>query len=997
MLFFSTYCLSQAINGTVATEDGPIPGVNIINLNTGDGTMTDFDGNFILENLSMGDEIEFSFIGFKTEKIIFDGQTDVNISLVLTSENLDEVILTGYGSQTKRKLTSSVSKIEGDDLANTALPTIDAALQGRAAGVQITQGSALSGAATKIRIRGANSAVASSDPLFVVDGIVVESGGFLDNTGVGEFMVTGGGSNVLQSLNPNDIQSIEVLKDASATAIYGARGSSGVILITTKSGRSGKTQIDLTIDTGTSDLTRKLDMANTDEYLTLAQEAWYNDGNDPTKFWADSGILTNGLTRAEALQNNTDWQEVALRKGKSYRGNISASGGDEKTKFFISGSFLDENSIYEGNEYLKITTRTNLTHKLSDKFEIGTFMTYSYVDNSPVSNQNGLGRANSLLPIYPVYNEDGTYFDIQNNVLANIRLMDYNDKSRNFLSNWFINYDISENLNFRTEFGINSLDSVTETYRDALIDANGIARATSINTSRNSWNLKSQINYNKSFGKHNLDILAAVDVQKNRRIRSNVIGIGYSNSSQRTPIDAGQTDIGYSEQAYSFLSFLSRINYDFDGKYLLSFTIRRDGSSRFGVNNQYGTFPAASIGYNLSDEIFFKPLKEFINYFKIRASYGISGNAEIGNYLNESQYETVQYDGNVGLQLSNIADDKLSWETTTQTNLGLSFELLNGKIRGDLDYYDKVTDDLLLSLPVSSQVGLSGTSYTTNVGQITNEGLEISVGATIVDQNDFTWDAQLNFAKSRNEVTDIGGDADFITIEGFANTTIYKGYPIGITNIPVWHGVDPATGQDIYETPGGELLNRDEGIAQYGSLQNFFGAIQQLFGNPWPDFTGGFNSQINYKNWFLSTLFTFSVGQNFIASGQTVLSKYAFTSNNNFLRHMLGRWRNPGDITRVAQANRDPINYSRTSEFSSDVDYLRMRDLTIGYRFDLNSNTLRGLDVYLKLTNYLTFTNAQPWMYDPENIPSAGNTNIMDYWKQKPQAKSINVGVNFKF
>ena len=264
MLFISTYCLSQAINGTVATEDGPIPGVNIINLNTGDGTMTDFDGNFILENLSMGDEIEFSFIGFKTEKIIFDGQTDVNISLVLTSENLDEVILTGYGSQTKRKLTSSVSKIEGDDLANTALPTIDAALQGRAAGVQITQGSALSGAATKIRIRGANSAVASSDPLFVVDGIVVESGGFLDNTGVGEFMVTDGGSNVLQSLNPNDIQSIEVLKDASATAIYGARGSSGVILITTKSGRSGKTQIDLTIDTGTSDLTRKLDMANTD-------------------------------------------------------------------------------------------------------------------------------------------------------------------------------------------------------------------------------------------------------------------------------------------------------------------------------------------------------------------------------------------------------------------------------------------------------------------------------------------------------------------------------------------------------------------------------------------------------------------------------------------------------------------------------------------------------------------------------------------------------------
>ena len=996
MFFLGFNAFSQDVIGTVYSSGEPLPGVTVINLTTGKGTLTNFDGDYVLKKVSEGDEIEFSYLGFQSQKVVYSGQAELNVTLAESSEQLEEVIVTGYGTQIQKNLSSSISKVKSEDLENTALPSFEQAIQGRAAGVQVVSGSAMSGSPTKIRIRGTNSAVANSEPLYVIDGIIVESGSFMDSNGSVGFMDHGGG-NLLASINPNDIESLEILKDAAATAIYGARGSNGVVLITTKSGKSGDTQIDVTLDSGFSTITRKLDFVNSQEYLILAQEAWYNSGEDPTKFWANSGVLVNGLTKAQAMSTNTDWQDQALQQGKAYRANISASGGDEKTKFFISANFLDEESIFVGNEYLRLSARTNLDHKVNDKLRVGANVFYTHIDNSPVPIQNGIGKSNNNLPIHPVYNADGTYFNPTRNVRASIDMWDYNSKSRTFLANWYLNYEIVDGLSFRSEYGVNSFNNDDQQYIDAVIDSNGEAKAFTSQGSRNSWNFKNLLNYRNTFGGHRVDVLAGIESSRSSQRLSNITGIGFPNSTLKTPQDAATQEVFYNESAYSFLSIIGRVNYDYEGKYLLSVTARRDGSSRFGKNKRWGLFPAVSLGYNISEEPYFEGLKKTVNYLKLRASYGISGNAEIGNYAYESTYNQANYNGGNGITLSNIGDDELGWETSTQTNFGLSFEMFDGKLRGDVDYYDKLTSDMLLPYPVSVVSGL--TQVTTNLGEISNKGVEVMLGLSLINKADFTWDAEFTYAHNKNEVVSIGDNAEGIDIPGFGTTSIYVGKPIGIQTVPIWLGVDPATGQDIYQSKDGRALLADEAAAEAGSLNNFLNQNLVPYGNPFPDFTGGFSSRFTYKNWYLNTLWSFSVGQDFIASGENINSKYAFSSMNlTPLRNRLGRWRNPGDVTNVARLSTDPTIWTRTTEYVSDVDYLRMRDLTIGYRFDLEANSfIRGLELYAKFTNFLTITNAQPWMYDPENYVRDGNLNLLDKWKQVPQAKTVNVGVNLKF
>jgi TonB-linked SusC/RagA family outer membrane protein len=995
ILLISFNSFSQEIRGTVSADGEPLPGANVINTTSGSGTLSDFDGNFVLSGLSNGDEIEFSYLGFDSQTIIYSGQLQLNITLLESATELNEVIVTGYGSTIQKNLSSSVSKIRSEDLQNTALPSFEQAIQGRAAGVQIVTGSAMSGSQSKIRIRGANSALASSEPLFVIDGIIIETGAISDRSNSG-FFIDDGGGNLLSSINPNDIQSIEILKDAAATAIYGARGSSGVVLITTKSGASGETKIDVTIDTGISESTRKIDLVNGKEYLMLAQEAWYNSGEDPKLFWQNSGVLVDGLTQAQAQLTNTDWQDQALRQGVAYRANVSASGGDEKTRFFISGNFLEEESIFIGNEYLRLSTRTNLEHKINDDLTIGTKLFFTYIDSSPVPVQNGLGKSNQNLPVHPVFKGDGTYFNPLNNVRASLDSWENNSKSRTFLANWFLDYKLADGLSFRSEYGINSVNNNDNSYLDAIIDNNAEAKAFQGSGSRNSWNFKNLLNYRNKFGKHRLDILAGIESSKNTYQVSNIRGTGFSNSTLKTPQDAAVQESYFNQSAYTFLSILGRVNYDFDGKYLLSVTARRDGSSRFGRNKQWGLFPAVSLGYNISEEPFFDGLKKTVNYLKIRASYGISGNAEIGNYNYASTYSQANYNGANGITLANVGDDELGWESAYQTNLGLSLQMFDGKFRLDVDVYEKLTKDLLLPYPVSVVSGV--TSVTTNLGEIENKGIEAMVGVTILENDDFTWDAELTYAWNTNKVLNIGDNPEGIDIPGFGTTSIYIGMPIGIQTIPIWAGVDPASGQDMYQTLDGRNLTIAQGVKEFGSVSNFWNSNLVPFGNPYPDFTGGFSSRLTYKNWSVNTLWNFSVGQTYIASGEQIQGKFAYGSMNiTPLRSQLGRWRNPGDITRVAQVTTAPTTYGRTSEYVSEIDYLRMRDLTIAYRFNIDGSTLlKSVDLYAKFTNFLTFTNAPGSMYDPENYVRGGNLNLMDKWKQVPQAKTVNLGINIK-
>ena len=556
---------------------------------------------------------------------------------------------------------------------------------------------------------------------------------------------------------------------------------------------------------------------------------------------------------------------------------------------------------------------------------------------------------------------------------------------------------MADGLSFRSEYGINSVNNNDNSYLDAIIDNNAEAKAFQGSGSRNSWNFKNLLNYRNKFGKHRLDILAGIESSKNTYQVSNIRGTGFSNSTLKTPQDAAVQESYFNQSAYTFLSILGRVNYDFDGKYLLSVTARRDGSSRFGRNKQWGLFPAVSLGYNISEEPFFDGLKKTVNYLKIRASYGISGNAEIGNYNYASTYSQANYNGANGITLANVGDDELGWESAYQTNLGLSLQMFDGKFRLDVDVYEKLTKDLLLPYPVSVVSGV--TSVTTNLGEIENKGIEAMVGVTILENDDFTWDAELTYAWNTNKVLNIGDNPEGIDIPGFGTTSIYIGMPIGIQTIPIWAGVDPASGQDMYQTLDGRNLTIAQGVKEFGSVSNFWNSNLVPFGNPYPDFTGGFSSRLTYKNWSVNTLWNFSVGQTYIASGEQILGKFAYGSMNiTPLRSQLGRWRNPGDITRVAQVTTAPITYGRTSEYVSEIDYLRMRDLTIAYRFNIDGSALlKSVDLYAKFTNFLTFTNAPGSMYDPENYVRGGNLNLMDKWKQVPQAKTVNLGINIKF
>jgi len=987
------------VTGTVTNNGLPLPGANILVKGTTTGSQSDFNGKYTI-NAPKGATLVFSYIGFKTQEIVVGENLTIDVTLLEDAASLDVVVVVGYGTQIRKNLSSSISRIDVEDLNSINVQSFDAALQGMAAGVEVRSGSAIAGSAMKVRVRGTTSFSANSEPLYVIDGIPVESGEISTSQPgrtVGNFnLQLAHNTNVLASINPNDIESMEILKDASATAIYGSRGSNGVVLITTKKGKIGKTQVNVSISSGLSEATHKIDYLNNNEYITLAQEAWFNSGNDIDDFWQNSGVLVDGLTKEEALNTDTNWVDQMLRTGESVNYNISASGGSEKTRFYTSALLRDDKSIFIGNDYKQYSTRLNLDHTISDRFAIGTRMSLSHVDNKtvPIAWAGGTGTVQNMLPIWPVYKADGTYFNLtSNNPLASVKLREINLKSYQFFGSWFLTTDIVEGLTNRTEFGLNLLSNDDSHFRDGRTLFNGRSTAGAVIGSRKSWNFKNILNYRKDFNGHNVDVLAGFESQRfNGRVNT-VIGDDFSNPSLRRPSDAANVVGSFTENEYAFLSYISRVNYAYKNKYLLSASVRYDGSSRFAQDNRWGLFPAVSIGYNLSEEAYFAPLKKVFNYFKLRVSYGQSGNSEIGDYAYYGSFATDPYDGSSGISRNNIGDEKLGWETTTQLDIGLSFELLDGKIKGEFDYYDKLTSDLLMPYPASAFTGV--TSYTRNVGKIGNKGFEFSLSTTNIESNNFRWETTFNIALNKNEVLKLNDDLG----QGlFGSSGIYVGFPVGIIELVEWGGVDPSTGDDIYFDKDGQKLLYREIIDQYGRFGNFFRDNRRPMGNPWPKFTGGFGNKISWKNWYLNSFFTFNYGAEAIV-GEQKRSYGAFgRTKYNPTTNILDRWRSPGDITNVSRLTTENPIFQPSTRYLHKVDYIRMRDLTVGYAFNTEQGIFKRINLYAKLTNFLTFTNAPDFYWDPEfsgvvQNRSQNNIRTINNDKSAPQAKTMSLGL----
>jgi hypothetical protein len=510
------------------------------------------------------------------------------------------------------------------------------------------------------------------------------------------------------------------------------------------------------------------------------------------------------------------------------------------------------------------------------------------------------------------------------------------------------------------------------------------------------------INYKTRIGDHDFDVLLAQDAQTFSSSTNFVIGDTFINSTLNRPQDAAIINASYAESEYSFLSFIGRINHNWRNKYLVSLSIRADGSSRFSDGNKWGYFPAASVGWVLSDESFFS--SNTLNFVKLKASYGLVGNAEIGDYAFASTFNTLTYNGNTGLFLGNLGDDDLSWETTAQLNLGISWEAFNSRISGEIDYYEKITSDLLLPFPVSGMTGVG--SVTRNVGELSNKGLDLMINTLNIKKRDFSWETTLTFNYNENEVLSVGDNLNEqggLTVSGiFSSVSIFPGYPVGVTEAVEWMGVDPATGEDTYLNNEGQVLLFSEVIDQYGSFDEFWNQNRRPMGNPWPKYTGGVENKFTFKNFYGSVLFTFSTGQQFVDGYQKQLAQPFGGEKVNPGTNILDAWNAPGDNATQSRVTTNNVRWPESSEFIYDTDFLRLRDLTIGYRFPFPKWGLNNLNIYTQFINILTFTKAPDFFWDPEftgvvQSRTANNTGAGGAFKQTPQAKSIIFGISVDF
>jgi len=1010
----ATMAQDRVVSGKVTSaEDGSsMPGVNVVLKGTTAGTVTDTDGKYSLSVPVSGSTLVFSFIGLKTMEIAVGERSVVDVQLEADSKQLSEVVVVGYGSQIRQDLTGNIASVKGEVLSSMPVASFDQALQGQAAGVFVEAGNGKLGQGIKVRIRGASSVSASNEPLYVVDGVPITSQSLSSSTAA---------TNPLVDINSNDIESVEILKDASAAAIYGSRAANGVVLITTKRGNSGKTNFNIGYFTGVSSPTGHREWLNTAEFVELFTEA--NGGmtagltNRFNRYGAAPSTQPSGVPyESWAVPGapgyvDTDWEDQAFRDDAGIQQlDLSVNGGNEKTKFFISGGFTNQNGILVANSLDRINGRVNLDHQATEKLSLGISFSLSRTINTKLSDDNAFStpmQIVALSPMTPVIdprtglpsgaldNATGapnTNFPLYYNPLLNI---DYSTREtkvfRNFGSAYGA-YKILDNLTFRTEFGYDLVSQNEENWFGRETARN---QGTPNGSGYNAWTqvvnytTNNFLRYTNIFQeKHNLEAIAGMSYQESNTKFSSVTGEQYPSNAYRKITSAASIVAGTStETAFSFVSYFARANYKFKDKYLLALSGRADGSSRFGADNRYGFFPAASAGWILSEESFMAGSKGIFEFLKLRASYGVTGNAEIGNFPSVGLFSgDAGYAGIPGQRPSQLPNPDLRWEQTIQTDIGIDFGILGSRITGELDYYIKNTSDLLLN------VNLPGTSgfrtQTRNIGKLENKGIEVVINSQNL-VGDFKWNTSFNFARNINSVLDL----DDQVITGSFLSRTQEGDPIGIFFGPKYAGVDPANGDALYE-----IVNSDGSITK---TNDYNSATQQTIGDPNPDFIAGLTNNLSYKGVEFIFLFQGVFGNDIYNGGGKFMSANGDFFDNQ-TKDQLNRWRQPGDITDVPQARLFEGNGTgESSRYVDDGSYIRLKTITLAYTFPstvLNKIKLTRLRVYASAMNLLTFTDYEGW--DPEvnsDSYSQNNTNQGIDFYSAPQAKTITFGINIGF
>lgn len=977
----------RQVSGTViSSEDNdPLPGVNILIKGTTRGVISDLDGNYSIQ-ADANETLVFSFVGFVSKESLVGNKSNINITLDPDSKTLGEVIVVGYGSQTKGDLTGNIASVKGSELSTVPVPNFQEALQGRMAGVFVESSSGKLGEGVKIRVRGTTSISGGNDPLYVIDGIPMTSSG-----GVGFY-------NPLSDINFNDVESFEVLKDASAAAIYGARAANGVVLITTKSGVKGKTKFNVGIQRGVSSPTRTREFLNAEEFVDLMREAGENVG--ALGFVESRLDRYSGWSDWRTNETDTDWQKQAFNPGAGTTNvNFSASGGDEKTRFFFSGAYDNQTGILIRNDFERISGRLNLDHKVSDKFTIGANFGLSRTQNNRLSGDNAFNNPIQLValaPITPIRDLDGQLYDrptatYYNNLIDSENAEWLNTSFRN-ITNVFGEYKLTNDLKFRTEFGVDIFNQNEEQFfgsrTNTGLATNGFGRSRW--TRIFNYNTNNYFTYTKVFAeKHSLEAVGGMSFQKSDQYFTFVEGQEFPLDALRTLASAAEITGGSSSVTnFTFLSYFSRINYKYADKYLATLSARVDGSSRFGDNNKYGFFPAASVGWLVSEEGFLKGNNK-LSLLKVRGSYGLTGNAEIGNFDHLGLYGSAAYALIPGLRPTQIPNPNLNWEKTAQLDLGIEFALFNDRITGELDFYDKNTTDLLLNVPVPSTSGFL--IQRQNIGRMQNYGFEVVLNSVNVAKQNFTWNTSLNFARNINRVRELAPGQESIPPSStrFLNG-VFIGESIGVFYGAAYAGVDPTNGDALYYS------NADK----TETTNNFNDAERMVLGDPNPRFFGGLTNNFTFGNFDMSVLFQGVFGNDIYDGGGGFFAANGDWFDNS-TKDQINRWQKPGDLTDIPQARLGDCNgCNASSRYISDGSYLRLRTLSIGYsipKATLERFKVSSMRVFFTGQNLLTFTKYKGW--DPEVNADYLASNVFqgnDFYSA-PQAKTFSLGINVGF
>jgi len=989
-----TQILAGPVTGKVTDEKGEgVPGATIILKGTTAGTTTNSDGTFNLDipNGSESGTLVFSFLGYVTQEVNINNRTVLNIQLVPSSKALEEVVVVGYGTQRKTDVTGALTSISTKEFAQQPVTRVDQVLQGRAAGVQVTQAGGAPGGEARIRIRGANSVLGNNDPLYVVDGFVGAD---------------------FTTVNPNDIESIQVLKDAASTAIYGSRGANGVVIITTKKGMKGGYKVTYEGQASTSEVIKQWDVLNAGEFAEITNVRSAALGTSP--------IFTQAQIDAFKTNGGTDWQDLVFRRAGGQQHQLGVSGGNEKTTFLVSANYLNQNGIIENTGYKRYLIRSNIASQLTDKLSLRLNVSGSRIQNHNTNLQSGTAnpvvQALAWAPTTPAYDEIGniTSSDPVGSVATNPAALLYDrdyDNQRNIANVVAgVNYKLPINgLALDLQYAVNYVNALSQSFNGMVVSRNNPSAGRSTNEQVNLQSTNS-LSFNRTLNEvHNINAVAVFETQQftdnNFSATANSLkfpSLGYYN----LPL-AGSYNVGSGFTKWTLLSYLGRVNYSFREKYLFSVSVRRDGSSKFAEGNQYSVFPSVALGYNLSEEEFIKNLNLF-NNLKIRGSWGMTGSQAINPYATLSAYNTspqVAFNngGTVsGIQLGNPGNTNLKWETTKQSDVGVEMGFFNNRLTLEADYFIKNTTDLLLNQALPAYVG--GGTQTKNIGEVQNKGFELALGATILERNGLNWTSNLNMSTVKNQVISLGGIAPRIaqgTNVGAGMSTTNEFMLVPGQSLGSYWGIKYLGTWKPNEVEEAKIFNAKPGDSRYEDINND-GKITtddfQIIGKGIPTTTAGWNNIITFKDLTLNVFFQGVFGIDKLNYTRAAAMSGSGDARQYTLSEIRDRYipgvNETSDIPAFSSTN---VVYTQSSRFIENGNYVRLKNVSLAYNLPASLLRRGNIRLFASATNLLTITKYKGIDPESSNIGSSTDTAQGIDYGAYPNSKTYTAGINLSF